>query len=120
LITDFRLNAPHLEAYLVLPGYIGTDISLNSTKAQKALKRGSDEVELSDWESKIGAAFRDSKFALSAVDAATIILRRVEQKRWRVLVGDDAEAMDHGGNIHWLLYSQPPMPLRTPLRMRRC
>src|SRR5437667_251755 len=30
LITDFRLNAPHLRASVVMPGHIGTSIILNS------------------------------------------------------------------------------------------
>jgi NAD(P)-dependent dehydrogenase (short-subunit alcohol dehydrogenase family) len=32
LITDFRLNAPHLHAHVVMPGHIGTSIILNSMK----------------------------------------------------------------------------------------
>src|ERR1035441_584577 len=30
LVTDFRLNAPHLRASVVMPGHIGTSIVLNS------------------------------------------------------------------------------------------
>ena len=32
LITDFRINAPHLKASVVMPGHIGTSIVLNSFK----------------------------------------------------------------------------------------
>ena len=32
LITDFRMNAPHLKASVVMPGHIGTSIVLNSFK----------------------------------------------------------------------------------------
>ncbi|MGA8680602.1 MAG: SDR family NAD(P)-dependent oxidoreductase, partial [Acidimicrobiales bacterium] len=33
LITDFRVNAPHLRASVVMPGHIGTSIVINSGKA---------------------------------------------------------------------------------------
>ena len=32
LITDFRINAPHLKASVVMPGHIGTSIVINSFK----------------------------------------------------------------------------------------
>ncbi|MEY4361210.1 MAG: hypothetical protein RL391_516, partial [Actinomycetota bacterium] len=32
LITDFRINAPHLRASVVMPGHIGTSIAINSRK----------------------------------------------------------------------------------------
>ena len=32
LITDFRVNAPHLRASVVMPGHIGTSIVMNSVK----------------------------------------------------------------------------------------
>ena len=33
LITDFRVNAPHLKASVVMPGHIGTSIVINSFTA---------------------------------------------------------------------------------------
>src|ERR1035441_696243 len=33
LITDFRLNAPHIRVSVVMPGHIGTSIVINSGKA---------------------------------------------------------------------------------------
>src|SRR5207249_4408893 len=32
LITDFRMNAPHVKAAVVMPGHIGTDIFNNSRR----------------------------------------------------------------------------------------
>ena len=32
LINDFRFNAPHLKASVVMPGWVGTDIALNTPK----------------------------------------------------------------------------------------
>src|SRR5262245_30415362 len=43
LINDFRTNAPHIKVSLVMPGHIGTDIVLNSSRIL-----GRDPKELSD------------------------------------------------------------------------
>ena len=32
LVTDFRLNAPHVKVAVVMPGHIGTDIVINSRR----------------------------------------------------------------------------------------
>ena len=40
-----------------------------------------------------GEAFRDSA-PLTGADAATVILEGVRAGRWRILVGDDAVALD--------------------------
>src|SRR5204862_7980611 len=32
LITDFRINAPHVKVAVVMPGHIGTDIVTNSMR----------------------------------------------------------------------------------------
>ncbi len=45
LINDFRLNAPHLKASVVMPGHIGTSIMINSQKAF-----GRDPKEMTDLE----------------------------------------------------------------------
>ena len=42
---------------------------------------------------QFGDTFRDSA-PLSAAGAATIILDGVRSEKWRILVGDDAEALD--------------------------
>jgi NAD(P)-dependent dehydrogenase (short-subunit alcohol dehydrogenase family) len=115
LITDLRLNAPHIGVSVVMPGHIGTDVVLNSfrehgrdpksmTSEQIALvrrdlaRRGIPTEGASDEDIRLvlqaqGEAFRD--FApTSAAEAATIILDGVRQRRWRILVGDDAEKLD--------------------------
>ena len=35
LIVDFSINAPHLSAFLVMPGFVGTSIGLNSVRLEK-------------------------------------------------------------------------------------
>ena len=55
-----------------------------------AVHRGGSEIEAMR---PFGDAFRDSA-PLSGADAATIILDGVRAGKWRILVGDDAEAID--------------------------
>ncbi len=115
LVNDFRLNAPHLKASLVMPGHIGTSIVINSGKIL-----GRDPKEMSDDEieqarermARLGfdpggatndeirqalqqraEDFRDNA-PLTAAQAAGIILDGVRKERWRILVGEDAEALD--------------------------
>ena len=88
LITDFRLNAPHLRASVVMPGHIGTSIAINSIKLH------STESDLVDPTMQaMGEAFRDNA-PMSAAEAAAVILDAVRMDRWRVLVGADAELLD--------------------------
>jgi NAD(P)-dependent dehydrogenase (short-subunit alcohol dehydrogenase family) len=115
LITDLRLNAPHVRVSVVMPGHVGTSIVINSGVAhgQDPDSWNSDDIakirqqlavagiatdDMADDEIRKGAqlmgeAFRD--FApLSAKDAATIILEGVRANQWRILVGDDAVFAD--------------------------
>jgi NAD(P)-dependent dehydrogenase (short-subunit alcohol dehydrogenase family) len=115
LITDFRVNAPHLKASVVMPGHIGTSIVMNSfaahgrdpkqlTAGQLAelrvrLARTDPAVnDASDEDLRIGLQllaedFRD-KAPLTAAEAAAIILEGVRTGEWRILVGDDARLFD--------------------------
>ncbi len=115
LITDFRLNAPHLSASVVMPGHIGTSIVLNSgrllgrdpkelTDAQVAQlrerleRRGMDLSGASDDDIRLGVqaqaeSFRDDA-PMTAAEAATRILDGVRAGEWRILVGDDAVLLD--------------------------
>jgi NAD(P)-dependent dehydrogenase (short-subunit alcohol dehydrogenase family) len=115
LITDFRINAPHLHVSVVMPGHIGTSIVINSGKAhgrepdsldsedlarvrRQLAARGLPADQVSDEDLRkgvrmMGEAFRDSA-PTTAAQAATIILEGVRQNRWRILVGDDAEQLD--------------------------
>ena len=87
LITDLRLNAPHIGVSVVMPGHIGTSIAINSMK----LQGGTDELD--PVMQQMGEAFRDSA-PMTGGEAAAIILAAVRNDEWRVLVGDDAVALD--------------------------
>lgn len=108
LNIDLRLHAPHVMAHVVMPGHIGTSIALNSTAAhggpdleriRKTLaERGSDVDQMSDADLtelvvSRGERFRDDA-PTTAAEAAAIILDGVREKRWRILVGDDAIVLD--------------------------
>lgn len=95
LVNDFRNNAPHLKASVVMPGHIGTNIALNTMREFGELT-GSDipsgDPALAEDAQARGEAFRDN--GLDPRQAAEIILRGVRDDRWRILVGPDAEALD--------------------------
>ncbi len=116
LLTDLRLNAPHVGVSLVMPGHVGTSIVINSAKlhgkpspadmlasdleqVRAQMKRmGMPTDGVSDDQIRAAMAqraedFRD-KAPVSAEQAATIILDGVRNGEWRILVGDDARAMD--------------------------
>ena len=115
LINDFKMNAPHLQASVVMPGHVGTSIVINSQKAfgrepkelteaqiaqmrDRLAQRGMDLSSASDEDIRTGLQFQAEQFRdaapLSAGDAATIILDGVLAGEWRILVGDDAVALD--------------------------
>jgi NAD(P)-dependent dehydrogenase (short-subunit alcohol dehydrogenase family) len=116
LLTDLRLNAPHIKCSVVMPGHIGTGITRNSRRilsgseaeapdaAQLALMRsrvasmGRDAARLSDDDLRKLIAERDRRFhddaPTTAAEAAKIILDGVKAERWRILVGDDAHTID--------------------------
>lgn len=116
LVTDLRLTAPHVKVSVVMPGHIGTDIAGNT--GQVLGKPSPDELsseELAVMRARMVARglpvdnqpdefiraaikkrindFRENA-PTSAADAATIILDGVREERWRILVGDDAHAID--------------------------
>jgi NAD(P)-dependent dehydrogenase (short-subunit alcohol dehydrogenase family) len=108
LIEDFRVNAPHVHVAVVMPGHVGTDIILNVSQVHGsgglddlrghlarlgvATESISDDEISSIWK-MMGERFRDNA-PLTAAQAATIILDGVRAGRWRILVGDDAHALD--------------------------
>ena len=116
LITDLRINAPHIKCSVVMPGHVGTSIVANSRKLQTgnesdqitpaeiALARsriastGTDPSGLSDDEIRALIAERARRFLqdapTTAAAAATIILDGVKADQWRILVGTDAHRMD--------------------------
>ena len=89
LITDLRVNAPHIKASVVMPGHIGTNIVTNSM--QYAVD-GPDEDKVPMLE-MAAAQFRDNA-PLPASAAAAVIHDGVRPDQWRILVGDDAHAVD--------------------------
>lgn len=116
LITDLRLHAPHVKVALVMPGHIGTSIVMNTNavlrqgdiasmsaadvarlRSMLAL-RGLPVDAMSDDElravmQQMAIMFRDNA-PTTAARAATIILDGVRADEWRILVGDDAIALD--------------------------
>ncbi|HPU16881.1 MAG TPA: SDR family NAD(P)-dependent oxidoreductase [Polymorphobacter sp.] len=103
LITDLRLNAPHISAAVVMPGHIGTEIAGNSMAINPGTRdfrtmlsrQGLDTAGMDDAQLAmvVNAGFRDSA-PTSAAQAATIILDAVKAGQWRILVGDDARILD--------------------------
>ncbi|MBT7880300.1 MAG: SDR family NAD(P)-dependent oxidoreductase, partial [Gammaproteobacteria bacterium] len=115
LVTDLRMNAPHVGVSVVMPGHIGTSIAINSGKVlgrpaaldmseedikdirKRMMESGGEMSEvvmnLSDdqireFMHQRGIAFRDNA-PTSAGDAASIILDGVKAGKWRILVGED-------------------------------
>jgi NAD(P)-dependent dehydrogenase (short-subunit alcohol dehydrogenase family) len=116
LITDLRLNAPHIKCSVVMPGHIGTSIAANSRKVlsgndsdtlsaeeltrtrARFVAAGADSAQLTDEAIQAMATEGARRFLedapMSAATAATVILDGVKAARWRILVGDDAHRMD--------------------------
>lgn len=89
LITDLAVNAPHVKVSVVMPGHIGTDIVTNSI----AMSEEEIPEELKPFSEEAARSFRDDA-PVSAAEAATVILDGVREGRWRILIGDDAHALD--------------------------
>jgi NAD(P)-dependent dehydrogenase (short-subunit alcohol dehydrogenase family) len=116
LMTDLRINAPHIRCSVVMPGHIGTSIVANSRKIQtgnesdeitsaeiaqarsRLASTGKDTSAMSDDDIRNRMAERARRFLeeapTTAAAAATIILDGVKADRWRILVGDDAHRID--------------------------
>ena len=116
LMTDLRLNAPHIKCSVVMPGHIGTSIISNSRKIQSGTESeqlspneilatrqrlkgmGIDTAPMSDDDIQKIALDRARNFRdqapTTAAAAAKIILDGVKAERWRILVGDDAHKLD--------------------------
>jgi NAD(P)-dependent dehydrogenase (short-subunit alcohol dehydrogenase family) len=108
LIADFRVDAPHLSAHVVMPGHIGTSIAINSMAAhggvdvatvrKQLARQGIPTDQLTDQQieelvAERGRQFRDNA-PTSSSQAATIILDAVLAGQWRILVGEDANVLD--------------------------
>lgn len=115
LINDLRINAPHVQAHVVMPGHIGTSIAINSGKVlgtapedlgptEIALARdqmvaagmpvgNESDDHIRDIIRMRGEAFRDNA-PMTAASAAEVILGEMHAGNWRILVGDDAHVLD--------------------------
>ena len=116
LITDLRLNAPHIKCSVVMPGHIGTEIIANSRKVltgagdeplspaamvqvrARMVSMGADPATLTDAAitaimEEMARRFHDDA-PMTAHDAAKVILDGVRTEKWRILVGDDAHGLD--------------------------
>ncbi|MFZ5736247.1 MAG: SDR family oxidoreductase [Pseudomonadota bacterium] len=116
LIGDLRLNAPHVRCSVVMPGHIGTSIVSNSRRIQlgdvsdelsaeevagtrqRLSAAGIDLSQSSDDDIRAMAKERARSFLedapTTAAAAARTILDGVRRGDWRILVGDDAHALD--------------------------
>ena len=115
LLTDLRVNAPHVKAAVVMPGYVGTSIAINSRLVHGNPIEGMSSEELQEARARMtrlgmpteGASDEQLKAAIkqraedfrdnapvSAAQAATVILDGVRNDEWRILIGDDARALD--------------------------
>ncbi|WP_312166442.1 SDR family NAD(P)-dependent oxidoreductase [Phenylobacterium sp.] len=116
LITDLRLNAPHIKCSVVMPGHIGTSIVANSRKVQagsdsddlspedlaqaraRMAASGMDVSQVPDDAIRAMAAEMARSFLedapMTAAAAAKVILDGVKAERWRILVGEDAQVLD--------------------------
>ena len=116
LLTDLRLNAPHVKVAVVMPGHIGTSIVSNSRKIQSGSESerltdtevvvtrerlkgmGMDTAAMSDEDIQTLALERARTFReeapMTAATAAKVILDGVKAGSWRILVGDDAHRLD--------------------------
>ncbi len=115
LIHDFKFNAPHLKASVVMPGAVSSDIALNSPRIlgkkmpkdmsseelghirERYERTGQVSPGLSDDQLREAIESRQRNFAkhgLTPAQGAEIILRGVREEQWRIFVGKDAEALD--------------------------
>jgi NAD(P)-dependent dehydrogenase (short-subunit alcohol dehydrogenase family) len=129
LLTDLRVNAPHVRVALVMPGHIGTSIVANTMRSQG--QRLPAEMTAADL-AKARATLTERKIPhdglgdeqvralvqtlvdefqnrapIDAAQAATIILDGVRERRWRILVGDDAHKLDKLAREHAEVLYEP-------------
>jgi NAD(P)-dependent dehydrogenase (short-subunit alcohol dehydrogenase family) len=116
LMTDLKVNAPHVKCSVVMPGHIGTEIVANSRKVIQGTESdelsaddirffrarvkamGQDETQLTDemiagLGKMMADGFRDNA-PMTAAQASKVILDGVKADKWRILVGEDAHRLD--------------------------
>jgi len=115
LINDFRFNAPHLKVSVVMPGYVGSEIAVNTHRimglpepkdlpdeaVDRIRKRwkaeGAGDLEMDNDEIRKAIQTQQENFnkgGITPAQGAEIILSGVRNEQWRIFVGKDAEALD--------------------------
>ena len=116
LINDFRFNAPHLGVSVVMPGHVGSEIGINTgrilghsepkdwtaeevarARRQQREMSGIDSSDLDDDAFRAQMQSRRENYRnapVSPAQAADIIISGVKNNEWRILVGEDAVALD--------------------------
>jgi NAD(P)-dependent dehydrogenase (short-subunit alcohol dehydrogenase family) len=77
LLVDFRTHAPHVSAVLVMPGHVRTGMPSPPRS----------------WRRALNSLFADYQ-PVPSEQAAAAILSAVSNGDWRVVIGQDAEAVD--------------------------
>jgi len=115
LINDFRFNAPHLKVSVVMPGYVGSEIAINTGRIlglpspkdypDETVNRiremwkmeGTSDLEMDNDQIRELLQQQQENFSkggLTPAQGAAIILKGVRDEQWRIFVGKDAEALD--------------------------
>jgi hypothetical protein len=88
LLVDLRTHAPHVSAVLVMPGHVRTGMPAPPRS----------------WRRALNSLFADYQ-PVSSKQAAEAILSAISNGDWRVIIGQDAEAID--GRVRaepWTVY----------------
>lgn len=115
LVVDLRSHAPHVQVSVVMPGHIGTNIAIASQQLSYGKPQDMDSESLDRTRQRWarsdpnalqldddtvrqllqagGESFRDNA-PMTAAQASAAILAGVRAGKWRILVGDDAVALD--------------------------
>ena len=128
LINDFRFNAPHLKVSVVMPGWVGSEIAINTGKIMgfkqpmdltdeeiqqirrrwkiegiEDPKKNNDQIrkELQQGHDNFNKGGQvPGQGGLTPAQGAEIILNGVKAEQWRIFVGQDAEALDRAVRKH--------------------
>jgi NAD(P)-dependent dehydrogenase (short-subunit alcohol dehydrogenase family) len=116
LIHDFRFNAPHLNVSVVMPGHVGSEIMMNSTKIlglrqpgdwndtdireakTRWLRAGVADASALDDDQARAAGEQEiqdmRRLGMAPEEAAGIVLNGVKENQWRILIGTDTLSLD--------------------------
>lgn len=86
LVTDLRVNAPHVGVSVVMPGHIGTGIAENTVATHA-------DPETAKHFEEMSRSFREGALT-TAEEAAEIMINGAMARQWRILVGPDAHLLD--------------------------